>query len=610
MPGIFGLSNSKVNIQKQLNRMSELLTSDWTKINEKWVDPSNEFGLGRVGLGIFQPDRQPFINNNRVIFMEGEIVNQKELIERLGKLNFDKKLLTDAELVLLLFEKEGLETFKLLNGSFAIVIWEINTQKLILVSDYAGLRPIFYFHQGKQFCFASEIKAILSLNWNSPKVDHRAMIDFLAFGYPQGDLTLFENIFRIQPGTILIYQNGHVELKEFFQIRYHPQVSNKSDREHQEEVSMLLENSLLVRCKPELRVGLTLSGGLDTRLLLAICNHLNLRLPTYTYGSNNSGDQQRAKKLARIVGFPHFSYELEQDYVKQNASFIVERCEGRVDCFLSQGLLLNKMKESSHVMLLGNGGDYLFSVSRDHYPKSLEIIPDQPYETYYRFRNSFFKEVDWANVLQDKLFRLKDRPREKLFELLDKFDSQNIDHAIDAYAFNIIQMNRTLQGLYMVNHIMEFSEPYFDKDLVLCAMSLPFHLRRKRTMHNLLLEQYNSQLASIEGGSLYQESSMHKFIGRNSRRVIRRLVNYKLLDKKFISRPASTFSDLHYLIRKSPNKEWVTGELINKNARIYEYVKPDYINRIVNQHMADIENHTKQINTLMTLELFLQQYIP
>lgn len=609
MPGIFGLSNPNVNIEHQLNGMSETLISNWTKINEKWVDPSNEFGLGRVGLGIFQPDRQPIIINNRVIFMEGEIVNQKELIDRLGRTNSDKKVLNNAELVLLLFEKLGLETFKLLNGSFAIVIWEMDTKKLIVVCDYAGLRPVFYFHQGKRFCFASEIKAILSLNWYSPKVDHKAVIDFLAFGFPQGDLTLFENIFRIQPGVILIYQNGHIEIKESFQIRYNPQVSSISDREHQEEVSMLLENSLIKRCKPELKVGLTLSGGMDTRLLLAICNHLDIRIPTFTYGMKNSSDKLRAKKLAGIVGFPHYSYELEKDYVKHNASFILERCEGRVDCFLSHGLLLNQMNETANVMLLGNGGEYLFGVGRDHYSKSLEIIPDQPYETYYRFRNTYLKDVDWNNVLQENLFRLKDRPKEKLFELLDKFDSQNIDNAIDAYLFNIIQMNRTLQGLFMVNHVMEFSQPYFDKDLVQYAISLPFHLRRKRKMHKLLLEKYNAQLASIEGGHLYQENSMHKLIGRNYRRVIRRLVNYKLLDKKYTSRPASTFSDLHYLIRKSPNKEWITGELLNEDARIYEYVKPDYIHKIVNQHMDDIENNTKQINSLMTLELFLQQYI-
>jgi len=610
MPGIFGVVSKNNDVKLQLNRMAERLKSNWTKIDEQWIDPSNDFGLGRVGLGIFQPEKQPVIINNRVIFIEGEIVNRIELLDLLGKNNCEKNDLKDAELVLSLFENEGLGAFKFINGSFAIAIWEIDTQKLILVSDYAGLRPIFYFHQGKQFCFASEIKAILSLNWFSAKVENRGLVDILAFGFPQGDLTLFENIYRLSAGTTLIYQDGYIKIQESFQIRFMPKITNNSDIEYQEKTSMLLEKSLLLRYKPELRVGLTLSGGMDTRLLLAVCNQLNLKLPTYTYGSKNSRDRHWAKKSASIVDFKHYFYELDNNYVKEYASFVLDRCEGRVDCFLSHGILLNQMRESSQVMLLGNGGEYLFGVGRDYYPKSLEILPEQPYETFFRFRNSFFKEDDWPNLLQEKLYSIKDHPREQLYELLNKFDSENIDSAIDAYRFNIVQMNRTLQGLYLINHVMEFSEPYFDKDLVLWASSLPFHLRRKRKMHNLLLEQYSTQLARTVGGPLYRENPIQKFFERNSRRVIRRLVNYKLLDKKFISRPASTFSDLHYLIRRSPNREWIRGELLNKNARIYEYVKPDYVQKIVNQHMGDIVNHTKQIGTLMTLELFMQQYIP
>lgn len=607
MPGLYGLIAPNLEIKTQTDLMKETLKSEWTRIDEQWIDQSAGVGLGSVELGIFQPDVQPLSKHGWVIFLYGEIVNLEELQAKISPTNSQPPRSIN-EVILILYEQMGFKVFELLNGSFAIAIWEINQQRLVLACDYAGLRPLFYSVSGNRFCFSSEIKAMLALNWTPRQVDHRAVIDLLGFGLPQGEVTLFENIIRLPAGMILVYQNGKLEIQEGFVVRFNPQPSLLSEQEHIENASSLLEKSLLARFKSKLKMGLTLSGGLDTRVLLAACNHLNLTVPTFTYGQKGSRDKERAKKISNIVGYPHYSYTLNDDYVKENAATILERCEGRVDCFLSHGLLLLQMRDWVDVMILGNGGEYLFSTVSDYYSQSTDIIPNQPYETYYRFRNTFFKEEEWPALFRENIQKIKDYPRQKLFESLKGFDPTNAEQAIDGYWFNTVQMNRTLQGLYMINHVMEFSEPYFDRDLILYAATLPIQFRRKRLIQNALLEKYNKKMAAIEGGQLYSEPRLQQFMQKSIKRVTRRLVGYKLLDKKFIAKPSSTFSDLHTLTRISPNRKWIESILLNQTGKLYEFVKPDYVQDLVQQHMSGSTNFTKQINTLMTLELFLQQY--
>lgn len=607
MPGLYGVIAPDLEIKNQADSMKEMLKSEWSEIDEQWVDQSTGVGLGRIDLGIFQTDVQPIIKKSRIIFLIGEIVNQDELQAKVSK-NSSETPISVNEIILILYEQIGFKVFELLNGSFAIAIWEIDQKKLVLACGYAGLRPLFYSISGNRFCFSSEIKALLALNWTPRKVDNRAVIDLLGFGLPQGEITLFNNILRLPAGMILVYQKGKLEIREGFMVRFNPQPSSLTEEEHIENASYLLEKSLLARFKSGAKMGLTLSGGMDTRVLLAACSHLNLRVPTFTYGQKGSRDKERAKKLSNLVDYPHYSFTLKGNYIKENAAVVLDRCEGRVDCFLSHGLFLQQMRDWVDVMMLGNGGEYLFSSVSDYYSKSTDIIPNQPYETYYHFRNTFFKEEVWPKLFTENILKIQDYPRQKLFDLLKFYDPINADQAIDAYWFNTVQMNRTLQGLYLINHVLEFSEPYFDRDLILYAMSLPIQYRRDRLIQKALLEKYNKSMAYIEGGHLYNESPFQKFVQKSARRVKVRLVRYKLLDKKFIARPSSTFSDLHALTRHSPNRKWIESILLNQTAMLYEFVKPDYVKNLVQQHMNADTNFTKQINTLMTLELFLQQY--
>ncbi|MAT42399.1 MAG: hypothetical protein CL609_08665 [Anaerolineaceae bacterium] len=607
MPGLYGVIAPDLEIKNQADSMKEMLKSEWSEIDEQWVDQSTGVGLGRIDLGIFQTDVQPIIKKSRIIFLIGEIVNQDELQAKVSK-NSSETPISVNEIILILYEQIGFKVFELLNGSFAIAIWEIDQKKLVLACGYAGLRPLFYSISGNRFCFSSEIKALLALNWTPRKVDNRAVIDLLGFGLPQGEITLFNNILRLPAGMILVYQKGKLEIREGFMVRFNPQPSSLTEEEHIKNASYLLEKSLLARFKSGAKMGLTLSGGMDTRVLLAACSHLNLRVPTFTYGQKGSRDKERAKKLSNLVDYPHYSFTLKGNYIKENAAAVLDRCEGRVDCFLSHGLFLQQMRDWVDVMMLGNGGEYLFSSVSDYYSKSTDIIPNQPYETYYHFRNTFFKEEVWPKLFTENIQKIQDYPRQKLFDLLKFYDPINADQAIDAYWFNTVQMNRTLQGLYLINHVLEFSEPYFDRDLILYATSLPIQYRRDRLIQKALLEKYNKSMAYIEGGHLYNESHFQKFVQKSARRVKVRLVRYKLLDKKFIARPSSTFSDLHALTRHSPNRKWIESILLNQTAMLYEFVKPDYVKNLVQQHMNAETNFTKQINTLMTLELFLQQY--
>jgi asparagine synthetase B (glutamine-hydrolysing) len=358
------------------------------------------------------------------------------------------------------------------------------------------------------------------------------------------------------------------------------------------------------------KTGVALSGGMDSRLLLAIIHKNELCLPSFTYGRPGSHDLKEAARLARLVAGSHTGLNLRKDYPAAFAEEIIELCEGRVDCFGSHGLLLNQMNAVCDVILLANGGEYLFGLGRDSYSSALKAAPESHYEKYFRFRNRYILEKRWADLFQPGIYkRAKDYPRQKLFSILDSYHLDDMDDVIDTHRFNEVQMNRSLQGLYMINHVMEFTQPYFDRDLVRTAIRLPLRMRKKRYVHNTLLSRYDPEMARIKGGPLWKRSKWEAFQARAAKRLQKILVDTRLLKETQLQRPSSTFSNLHRLSRLTVNRNWIEGLLFSKNARVSEYLNPSAVRDLVGEHMRANENLTEQIGILVTFEMFLRRYI-
>lgn len=178
-------------------------------------------GLGHQRLSIIDlssAGRQPMSNEDgtlRVTF-NGEIYNFKDIRAELQKKGHIFRSDTDTEVIIHLYEEEGLDAVKRLNGMFAFALWDEKLNRLWVCRDRIGIKPLVYYWNNYNFVFASEIKALLNDPLISKDLDHEALLLYLSFNYVPAPYTIFKGIRKLKPGHYLILQNQELELIEYW----------------------------------------------------------------------------------------------------------------------------------------------------------------------------------------------------------------------------------------------------------------------------------------------------------------------------------------------------------------------------------------------------------
>jgi asparagine synthase (glutamine-hydrolysing) len=194
--------NSNFLLKKMTNTIKHKL---W---QETYIYRDIPLHIGRVHLGIINTEPQPFSNKEKsiFIFMYGEIFNNNNT--KKSKLN--KNLIkNDLEFCLKLYKKYGEEFVRKLNGSFIIVIYDKNKEKIIVVNDRYGLRTFYYTKIGQKFLFSSEVKAFFKDKDFKKQINYEAIADFFAFGRIFGEKTFFKEVQILPPGSILTWSESN-----------------------------------------------------------------------------------------------------------------------------------------------------------------------------------------------------------------------------------------------------------------------------------------------------------------------------------------------------------------------------------------------------------------
>ena len=161
-----------------------------------YIDKDFSLGYNRLSIIDLDGGNQPIYNEegNLVLFFNGEIYNYKELRKKLEEEGHEFTTDTDSEVVVHAYEKYGKSCVKRFNGMFAFVIYDTDKKELFLARDRLGIKPLFYYHNGKKFMFASEIKSILQYSEIDKKIDIDSLNNYLTFRYCPGQNTMLEKI--------------------------------------------------------------------------------------------------------------------------------------------------------------------------------------------------------------------------------------------------------------------------------------------------------------------------------------------------------------------------------------------------------------------------------
>ncbi len=365
MCGIFGVY-SKLGIDdSDLLGMSNITRHRGPDDRGFFVDGPFGFGMNRLSIIDLASGHQPIFNENEdlAIVFNGEIYNFNVIAERLKVNGHSFKTHSDTEVILHLFEDKGIDAFSELRGMFAIALWNKRRKELTLCRDRLGKKPVYYYHRNGYFAFASEIKALLTLPFVSKNINPRALDSYLTHQYIPGPMTIFEDIYKLQPGCLLIFADTGIEIKRYWEL---PAFTSELNDEPLcvEKVRTLLREAVQTRLISEVPLGAFLSGGLDSSAIVALMAEASdMPVKTFSVGFEESGFSEL--EYARVVA-KQFSTDHHEIVVKADAAELLPKIAWHMDepmadpAVIPTYLISEYARKYVTVVLTGEGGDEVF----------------------------------------------------------------------------------------------------------------------------------------------------------------------------------------------------------------------------------------------------------
>lgn len=288
-----------------------------------WMDPHGRLALGHVRLAIVdlsEEGRQPMVSHsgNFVLTFNGEIYNHIELREELAGLGVQFRGSSDTEVLLEAVERWGLEkALQRSRGMFALALWDKSNKLLWLARDRVGKKPLYIYRDNNSVMFASEIKSILKSSNISVQLSRKSLSDYLTLGFVIGPKTIYEEIFEIRPGTIVGIGEDLIVQQEIIYWSFPNQASNIYTHEAiQEETTRLLNESIRLRLRADVPVGVFLSGGIDSGLITALAAEQSpqpLQTFTVSFGTSSFDESSLARLVADRYKTEHREIRLNPD---------------------------------------------------------------------------------------------------------------------------------------------------------------------------------------------------------------------------------------------------------------------------------------------------------
>ena len=532
MCGICGyVSKKSINIEEMNNSIAHRGPDN----QDFFVN--TDIGLGHTRLSILDlsdDSNQPMVSQSKryTLVYNGEIYNFEKLKEELQELSvvFEKK--SDTEVVLEGFEKWGINLFEKLNGMFSFSIYDKELNRVYIVRDRFGVKPLYYYSNNTDFVFGSEIKSILASNIIEKKISYQGLYEYLHFATTLGETTFYENIKKLEPGHYIQYD---IERKTFkikkYKLNYEVSPSSDSLDIAIKKIKELFEHSVKKQLISDVPIGIFLSGGVDSTAITAYATkHYKGTVKTFSAGfdfDEGVNELPNAKFIAN-----HFNTEHQELHIKgDNIPEILEDVNSYFDQPFGDAaniplyLMSKELKGKEKVILQGDGGDEIFAgyhryIRLHHYkifkaisfflPLLKRIIPKSS-SKYKGLRflfalNQKDPSKEMAYILSQEMFdenpsdyftgevrsKLKNiNPFQRYQYFYNKF--KKLDPVKRAL---YTDMNIILPDLYFekvdratMANSLEVRVPFLDNELVEYAMSLPSEYKIRGKEKKYLLKK-------------------------------------------------------------------------------------------------------------------------
>ena len=551
-------------------------------------------GLGHRRLSVIDLSvsaNQPMYaaNDRYIIVYNGEVYNFQEIGAKIaqGQANKDFRFKTasDTEIILEAFVYYGTEFIHQLNGMFAIAIYDKLERELYLFRDRIGIKPLVYFWDGNNIAFASEIKSLTTTNKIPQVLNKNSVNDFLHLGFIPAPNTIYENIFKLNPGTYLKVSSTGIEKIRYWDIKQ--KLSNNTHKDKEEvlvKLSDLIMSSVQYQLKSDVPYGVFLSGGIDSSLVTAQAAFLsNVKIDTFSIGfeENIVNESEYARAVATYLETNHHEFIIShKDVINIIETSFDAYDEPNADSSVIPTLLVSKLaKEHVTVALTGEGADEMF------------------------FGYGSYK---WAQRLSTPTYQILKKPAASVFKhmssrfqrigkLLSTSDSYNLRSHIfsqEQYFFSNKEISELVNAPYSTSGYLKnlhdneiefvFADP--NQSIQMSTQKRKLNAMEQQALFDINYYLPDDLLTKVDRASMHYALETrvpyldHRIIeyainidpklkfNNNISKYILKEILYKYVPKELFNRPKQGFS--------IPLSKWLKDEL---NYLIKDYLNPELI---------------------------------
>jgi asparagine synthase (glutamine-hydrolysing) len=623
MCGICGIVNfveSDPVDRAVIERMTEALA-------HRGPDDAGYFVKGRVGLGHrrlsiidLSGGQQPIFNEDRsaAIVFNGEIYNHRDLATTLTAAGHTFRTRSDTETIVHAYEEYGDDCVDRLRGMFGFAIWDGRKRRLLLARDRLGIKPVYYYQNGRFLAFASEIKSLLEIASIPREVNPEALDMYLSLRYVPGPQTMFKNIFRLQPGHVLVADGSGVRTKKYWDIDYSG-TEPRSPEFLLERFRELLDESVRLRLLSEVPLGVFLSGGLDSSAILATMSKIvsGERIKTFSVGYETSNVEEEKANEFDYARLAADAFASEHHEYRLNATVFAEFVPDLVG-YLDEPLadpsciplyFISKLaREHITVVLSGEGADETLAgygiygrmlaldriyagsgALRGLAPWIARLTPSerlrhyvrmcgQPLETRYQgVSRGFSEEGKLRLVGRDRMERSEQRLQEIFggyFQAVEKASPLDRMLYVDAKVWLPDDILLKADKMTMANGL-ELRVPFLDHKLVEFAATLP-----------------DAAKIQAKGGKALLRGAMRG-----------------VLPDAIIDRPKKGFPIPIASWLRASLREFTRDHLLADDSACSRYLDRAGISRVVQEHERGGADRSQEIWTLLVFEFWHRHFI-
>jgi asparagine synthase (glutamine-hydrolysing) len=520
----------------------------------------------------------------------------------------------DTEVIIHGYKQWGDDVFNHLNGMFGVAIWDVVKKRLIIARDPMGIKLVYYKIDSGTVYFGSEIRPILAGLGKNPGIDPVGLNLFLRYRYTPAPMTLYNGIKKLAPGTMLICEKGTSRIERWYRKKPEPFSPPKTESQAREELLEIYKRAVKRQLISDVPLGLLLSGGIDSGLLLALMNQHGNSWPTYTigYGESYKDDELTdAEETAGIYSSKHVAVQLDRSEFETALPKIIGCLEEPIasSSIVPMYFVCKRAREDVKVALVGQGPDELFGGYWRHlgvrYGAYWRSLPESLRGTMQKAinllpRNETLKRGVYALNIPERLKRYQ-----YVFSIMP---GETIDGLFQDGVLPPDAGDGILQCWGDLEPLMENLDELGGLQFLEIRSSLPDELLMyadKLSMaHGLEIRVPYLDREIVE----YAEKLPDNYKVRNgTRKWLHRQICRSFLPEKIIKRKKRGFGvnvvDAWF---KDTASSKIEELLLDEQALMYGFLKPDAVRQLLQEHQSGKSDNHKILFSLVVFEQWMR----